>query len=190
MLLTAVDNDYNLFEVSDVVSPTLLEQILSTDWLNIPYEQKNPRATEHTPTRRFISLQHLPWQQQWHQELTESCKLASELAGVHLGYYSNAVFWLDEPGFGMSCHTDGELSGTMQLYWIGSADTGTTFYQHKNQKQIRKKFEFIDNTGYIMKNQADSTGYRLLQWHAVPVPVPANTFRLSSYIWLVGANNE
>ena len=81
---------------------------------------------------------------------------------------------------------NGELPGAIQMYWIGaSQDLGTTWYHYKDQNMIRHSFKFKPNTGYIMINQSDPDGYRKLQWHGMLTPVPANSFRVSSYSWLV-----
>jgi hypothetical protein len=78
-------------------------------------------------------------------------------------------------------HTDGEMPGSMQLNWIGTGDLGTAFYWYKDPAAIRYQTTFEPNTGYIMINSSDDTGYRPLMWHAMLNPVPANSFRLTSY---------
>jgi hypothetical protein len=42
----------------------------------------------------------------------------------------------------------------------------------------------VPNTGYIMINQPDETGYRKLLWHAMLTEVPEDSFRLTSYSWM------
>ena len=41
------------------------------------------------------------------------------------------------------------------------------------------------NAGYIMINKPDDQGYRKLLWHAMLTPVPTDTFRLTSYTWII-----
>jgi hypothetical protein len=95
-------------------------------------------------------------------------------------------FWIDMPTYTCPIHTDGELPGAIQMYWIGaSQDLGTTWYYYKDQHSVRHSFKFEPNTGYIMINNPDPDGYRKLQWHGMLTPVPDNSFRVSSYSWLV-----
>jgi hypothetical protein len=98
----------------------------------------------------------------------------------YYGTYGTA-FWVDEPGFVCDLHTDGAMSGSLHLSWIG---TGTSFYWHKDHTTPRYQVPALPNSGYIMINQVDSTGFRKMIWHGMLTPVPENTFRLTSYTWL------
>jgi hypothetical protein len=179
MLTTAIDQDNNLFLVKDVLSDELVQKVLSTDWLNLPHQKYNPNSL-----RRHIDQADIPWIDQWATELAQACVLASQQAGQNLGSYAGTGFWLDEAGFEFSCHTDGEIPGSMHLYWIGNENLGTRFYYHKNRNVLRKQFDFEPNSGYLLKNCPDDSGYRLLQWHDMPATVPVGTYRLTSYTWL------
>jgi hypothetical protein len=80
-------------------------------------------------------------------------------------------------------HTDGEMPGAMQMTWIGN-ELGTAFYHYKDHASLRHQFAVEPNAGYLMINNPDPTGYRKLQWHGMLTPVPADSFRVSSYSWL------
>jgi hypothetical protein len=179
MLITAIDQDNNLFLIKNVLSTELVQKVLSTDWLNMPYQKSDPASF-----RRQIDSTEILWIDQWNAELIQVCVLASQQTGQKLGEYTGTGFWLDEAGFDFACHTDGELPGSIHLYWIGNKNLGTRFYHHKNRKSLRKQFDFEPNSGYILKNQIDDSSYRLLQWHDMPTTVPAGTYRLTSYTWL------
>ena len=182
MQITAVDQDHNLFAIIDLVPQSLVDKILETDWLSL----------EHTLTegnrllRRQVQNNQLPWIDEWHDCMRQSWQSIVEQTTCNHLNYADTGFWIDMPTYTCPIHTDGELPGSIQMYWIG-ADTniGTTWYHHKNQlDHTRHVFKFIPNTGYIMINQPEPNGYRKLQWHGMLTPVPDNSFRVSSYSWL------
>ena len=182
MQITPVDQDHNLFAVIDLVPQSLVDKILETDWLSL----------EHTLTegnrllRRQVQNNQLPWINEWHNCMRQTWQSIVEQTTCNHLNYADTGFWIDMPTYTCPIHTDGELPGSIQMYWIG-ADTniGTTWYHHKNQlDQTRHVFKFIPNTGYIMINQPEPNGYRKLQWHGMLTPVPDNSFRVSSYSWL------
>ena len=182
MQITPVDQDHNLFAIIDLVPQSLVDKILETDWLSL----------EHTLTegnrllRRHVLNNQLPWINEWHDCMRQIWQSIVEQTTCNHLNYADTGFWIDMPTYTCPIHTDGELPGSIQMYWIG-ADTniGTTWYHHKNQlDQTRHVFKFIPNTGYIMINQPEPNGYRKLQWHGMLTPVPDNSFRVSSYSWL------
>jgi hypothetical protein len=180
MQIKSVDQDNNLFVVSNIFSADLVDKILSTSWLELPTVEN---TGQNKWLRRKIVTDNLPWHNQFISELHQQQDTIFKNTGRYI-QPEHSWFWLDEPGFTCAVHTDGELPGSLHLMWIGSSELGTTFYNTKNNKDVRKQFALIPNTGYVMINCADSTGYRLLQWHGMPTPVPKNTFRLTSYTLL------
>ncbi len=182
MQITPVDLYQNLFLVTEVVSQDLLEKILSTPWMDLEYTTQP--AQENWPRRLIIKTQ-LPWYQQWTDEFKACWSQLESNVGVKLEPYTDTAFWVDQPGFTCAIHTDGEMPGSLQLSWIGNSDLGTTFYHSKNPEHIRYRHDFQPNSGYAMINQADASGYRHLQWHGMLEPVPVDTFRLTSYTWLI-----
>ena len=176
--ITAVDSDNNLFQVQHAMPQQLVQKILNTPWLDLPW-QKQP-GQESWP-RRKIDHDALPWINEWHVECSRLWPAIEKATGTKIGPYQSTAFWIDEPGFTCDMHTDGEMPGSMQLNWIGTKELGTAFYWHKDPAALRYQTFFESNTGYIMINKADAAGYRRLMWHAMLNPVPGDSFRLTSY---------
>lgn len=182
MRLVPVDQDNNLFAVTDLVSLDLVEKILSTPWMQLKFQRQ---PSQEKWSRRRINDQELPWLDQWQQEIIAQWPNLEEQIKIKLEPYCGTAFWVDEPGFTCDIHTDGEMSGSLHASWIGSSNLGTCFYYSKNPNHVRYRHEFQPNSAYAMTNMADSDGYRLLQWHGMLDPVPADSFRLTSYTWLI-----
>lgn len=182
MQITAVDNDNNLFRVTEVFPNDLVEQVLSTDWLNMPWKRQEGQEMW---ARRRIDESSLPWIDQWNQCLSQQWNQISQQTGIDVEGYMGTAFWVDEPGFVCTMHTDGMLPGSLHLTWIGSEPThGTAFYWYKDENTLRYQFPMEPNTGYIMLHKHNDEQYHKLLWHAMLTPVPENTFRLTSYSWL------
>lgn len=176
MQIVPVDNENNLFKVTSVFSDALVEKVMSTPWLELEWTRQE--GQERWPRRR-IRDSAISWLGQWDQELSQSWDSISQQLGIDLQPYYGTAFWLDEPGFTCAMHTDGELPGSLHLTWTGP---GTTFYWYKDPAAIRYQVPSQPNSGYIMINRADSTGYRKLLWHAMLQP--SDTFRITSYTWI------
>ena len=58
MQITAVDSDYNLFQVQDVFSSGLVDQILATPWMDVAWQEHIPGQFR---PRRKIQNSALPW---------------------------------------------------------------------------------------------------------------------------------
>lgn len=181
MQITAVDSEHNLFKVNSVFPKDFVEEVLATDWLNLPWKRQEGQELWK---RRRIDETSIPWMSRWDQLLQESWNQIQEQTGIDVEGYMGTAFWLDEPGFTCSMHTDGMLPGSLHLTWIGSEPThGTAFYWHKDENTLRYQFPMEPNAGYMMLHPANSN-YQKLLWHAMLTPVPENTFRLTSYSWL------
>lgn len=182
MQITPIDQNNNLFAITGLIPQSLVDKILETDWLSLEH-----KLTEgNRLLRRQVQNNQLPWINEWHDCMRQTWQSIVEQTTCNHLNYADTGFWIDMPTYTCPIHTDGELPGSIQMYWIG-ADTniGTTWYHHKNQlDQTRHVFKFIPNTGYIMINQPEPNGYRKLQWHGMLTPVPDNSFRVSSYSWL------
>lgn len=182
MLITAVDDYCDLFAVQDVFPSHIVDKVLSTDWLNLPWQRQE--GQESWPRRR-IDNSALSWIKDWDNYLEQHISKIEQGIGRQLHGYQGTAWWLDEPGFTCAMHTDGEMPGSMQLTWIGANPAlGTAFYHYKNTDSLRHQFAMQPNAGYIMINSPDTQGARHLQWHAMLTPVPPNTYRLCSYSWL------
>jgi len=180
MQITAVDQDHNLFRVTDVFPHSLVQQILATDWAILPWQRQEGQESW---ARRRIDNRSLVWHQTWDQCCEELWPKIGAALGKHIDRYQGTAWWVDEPGFVCDMHTDGEMPGAMQMTWIGH-DLGTAFYHYKDTAAVRHQFAVEPNTGYIMINNADPMGYRKLQWHGMLTPVPADSLRVSSYSWI------
>lgn len=182
MLIQPVDHYGDLFGIYDPIPTHLAQQIVNTDWLNLPWRRQEGQETW---ARRRINEQSLPWIDQWHSHCKSLWPQLSAAIGTDCGSYTGTAWWLDEPGFVCPIHTDGEMPGAMQLSWHGSLPSlATTFYHYKYSQQVRYQFQMWPNRGYVMINRPDINGYRHLQWHGMLTPVPPNSFRLNSYSWI------
>lgn len=182
MLIYPVDQYNNLFRIEDVFPQHIVKQVLATDWLSLPWTRQEGQELW---ARRRIQDDVLPWRSQWEDHCRQIWPKIADALKVQLSGYQGTAWWLDEPGFTCSLHTDGEMPGSMQLTWIGALpELGTAFYHYKDPAALRHQFLVQPNAGYIMINYPDSQGFRHLQWHGMLTPVPADTFRLNSYSWL------
>ena len=178
MQVTAVDQENNLFRVGHAVTNSLVDKVLTTDWLALPWERQ--QGQELWARKRVINSV-IPWINEWHTCLEQAWPSLEKQLGIKIQPYQGTAFWIDEPGFTCSMHTDGEMPGSLHLTWQGP---GTTFYWYKDPSSVRYQVPSHPNSGYAMINQANDTGYRPLLWHAMLDPVPANSLRLTSYSWI------
>jgi hypothetical protein len=176
MLVTPVDAENNLFRVEHAVSADLAAQVLATDWTALTWIQQE--GQENWARRRIVDTA-IPWIDQWHTELNQQWPTIEQDIGRKLHPYSGTAWWVDEPGFTCSMHTDGEMPGSMHLTWRGP---GTAFYWHRDPSTLRYQTPEQSNAGYIMINQADAQGYRQLMWHAMLTP--SHSYRVTSYTWI------
>lgn len=182
MQITPVDSEFNLFRITDAVPEHLADKILSTHWLQLPWQRQE--GQERWPRRR-IDQTALSWLPEWEQACQEIWPQIAQAVGYELVGYQGTAWWLDEPGFTCSMHTDGELPGSMHLTWIGAdPGLGTSFYWYKNPDAVRHRFAMQANTGYVMINRPSAEGYRRLLWHDMMTPVPENSYRITSYSWI------
>lgn len=183
MKIIPVDDEQNLFRINNVFDQTIVDHVLATDWLNLPWQRQE--GQESWPRRRIDNTA-LPWIDQWHRHMRNIWPDIEQQLGIPINDYTDTAFWLDEPGFTCSMHTDGEMPGSLHLTWIGSsASHGTAFYWFKDPTALRYQVPNEANAGYIMINKPDDQGYRKLLWHAMLTPVPTDTFRLTSYTWII-----
>ena len=182
MLVTPVDQDCNLFRITDLIPQSLMEKILQTQWMSLDYTLQEGNRN----LRRRIRDNQLPWLGEWHDCIHTKWHSITQQTGCNHLQYVDTGFWVDQETYTCPIHTDGELPGSMQMFWIGnSTDIGTTWYYYRDHPdKVRYAFEFVPNTGYIMINKPEPNGYRKLQWHGMLHPVPDNTIRVSSYSWL------
>ena len=176
MQITAVDSENNLFRVEDVFTANLVQQVLATDWPNVPWQRQE--GQENWSRRRLDNCA-LPWIAEWGRQIDQVWECMQQQIGIELTSQAATAFWLDEAGFTCGIHTDGEMPSSLHMIWVGP---GTSFYWHKDPSTLRYQVSSTPNTGYIMINRADETGYRKLLWHAMLTPV--ENFRITSYTWI------
>jgi hypothetical protein len=171
MKITAVDTQKNLFVVEDFYPAELLDRFLATDHLLTAH--KKEAMQNDWPRRRLVKEPDSIY------ELFDNyVKSRTEEIGKIIGISlmgSDTGFWLDEPGFCMNSHVD-IVQVAMQVY-LNHNDPllGTVFYNP--DCSVRHKPNYKINTGYIMINNPN-------QFHGMGVPVPKDTYRISSYSWL------
>jgi hypothetical protein len=182
MKITPVDQESNLYHVENLMPESLVEKILATPWLDLPW---SVQPGQQALRRRKINNDSIPWLLEWDLACHSVLPDIARAIGHRLDNYTGTAWWLDEPGFVCPLHTDGEIPGAIQLFWIGARiDLGTTFYWYKDRASKRYQFPMQLNTGYVMINKPNQDGYRNLLWHGMLEPVPRNTFRLTSYSWI------
>jgi hypothetical protein len=179
MHIKNVDAEPDLFEISNIYSPELVEKITATDWMDQPW---TVQPNQESWLRRRIDLIDLPWADEWTQQTRKFWfQLSIALRQPLLRYEPDyTYFWIDLPGFTCDIHTDGTLPGAMQIAWHGQKDLSTRFYQDRERKQPRFVSQFEPNNGYVMINP-DAVFTKTGSWHDMPVAVPDNEFRVTSY---------
>ena len=175
--IQAVEPTGRLWQVRDLLPATELADILAVDWLNVGW-QSSPG--QEGWRRRLLSYDD-PAVVKVNQYIHNTLPAINQAMGTNYSDFGGH-FWLDEPGFKVDLHTDGELPNAMQMYWVmPSEDYGTGFYHYKSTQSLQYQFASLPNTGYILLNHHNPDGSQPLLWHAMLNPVPPGTYRLSSY---------
>lgn len=177
MKITAIDSTNRIFHISNIVPTALLEKINCIDWESVAWTRQ---PYQETWPRRLLDSAH-PVVEEANAFINNMIAQIGDACGVALKYASTG-WWLDEPGFTVSIHTDGHLPAAMQLFWVMPTEGhATVFYNSKLSTDVRFAPKSIPNTGYIMLNMPNTDGSQPLQWHGMLNPVPAGTVRLCSY---------
>ena len=181
MQLEPVDHNLNLFKAQHCYSQDVINQILTTAWLELPWSPQP--GQEHWPRRRIL-LKDIVWRHQWLYESTLLMIQLGERLQRQMQPYclEDSVFWVDMPGFTVDCHTDGMLPGAMQVAWHGHSSHGTV-WRHDRGGAVRWQPDFVCNHGYVMVKTTDEFHESGL-WHEMSVPVAQNEFRVTSYTFL------
>jgi hypothetical protein len=187
MKITPIDDTHRLFQVEEFVSPELLTELQHLDWSSIPWTKQ---PLQETWPRRLLDPTHptldkvVTWVNNSMKQLCDDC-------GIVVKEFVNTSFWLDEPGFTVSLHTDGQLPGSMQLFWVmPTLQHGTVFYNSNCSDDVRFAPSGVPNTGYIMLNNPNLDGSQPLHWHGMLQPVPAGTIRVTSYTVIRSYENK
>ena len=169
-----------LYAAGNIFPEELLNSINQIDWRERPYERlvigrgRRRQITHNDSVDQTVNDYCFNVIKPW---IEQQC-------GVKFTQDTNRSFtyWLDEPGFRPSMHTDGDLSTALQIYLQsnGQTDLGTVFYRTNNHNDALHTFESQPNTGYIMFNQPEAT--RPVLWHDMSRAVPEGVLRLCLYI--------
>lgn len=173
MKITNVDTEYNLFRVENFYPQELLTQFTETDHLSALY--KKEEMQDNWPRRKILFDTDSVYEKMDRYVKSMLDNIAGSINCPLLA--CDTGFWLDEPLFSMDPHLDNDgVQVSMQLYLNDNdINLGTVFYNI--DKSIRYKAEYRVNTGYIMINGPS-------QVHGMGIPVPENTYRISSYTWM------
>ena len=173
MKITAVDQQKDLFIVEDFYPAELLDRFLATDHLLTAHKKE---AMQNDWSRRRLVKEPDSIYELFDNYVKSITEELGKIIGVDL-MASDTGFWLDEPGFCMNSHLDNEnVQVSMQVYLNhNDVSLGTVFYNP--DCSVRYKSNYTPNTGYIMINNPN-------QFHGMGVPVPKDTYRISSYSWL------
>ena len=177
MIIQAVDCERRLFSVWDILPADLAKQVQELNWLNLSYGKQ---PGQETWSRRLVNSDTglLKEVNEYYVSIIDQL---GDACGVEFKYPSTG-WWLDEPGFTVSVHTDGHLPCSMQIFWVmPTEEYGTKFYNDKGAKDVRFAPKGVPNTGYIMLNLPDNNGSQPLHWHGMLNPVPKDTIRVCSY---------
>ena len=185
MKLTAVDDTNRLFQVSDIVPADLVTRLQNNDWEkesgNIFLWQPDSNYAQHA--RKELSIAQSPLLKELDANLRRCAQDIAQILDLDFSYYYTA-YWLDPPGWKIPIHTDCYIPCSLQLYWMGEPNTGTTFLHTKSTSDVRHQFDFAANTGYLMLNMVED-GVQPLQWHGMFEPITQWRFttytRLGSY---------
>jgi hypothetical protein len=184
MIIKSVEPDGYLYSVTDCFSTNILEQILNTDWLSLPYN----RLSIGSGRRRHIHNQCLHFAESVNQSISQDRALIQTQCNIVFtpGQYFGVDWWVDEPGFKPQLHCDGDLPTALQIYFlpIDNPTLGTTFFNSQSANDILHRFLSESNTGYLMFNSHTCNGVRKLLWHDMERPVPENNYRVCCYITL------
>ena len=177
MQLIPIDDSRRIWQVKDFFSSAEHQCLESYDWLNLPWSRG---PSQESWKRRLLDFNHPDIK---HISQVGISKLPEINDMLGTSFRDMGVnWWIDEPGFSVCIHTDGEIPCAMQIYHHVPGDQwGTCFYNFKSESHVRHQFLSTPNTGYLVLNHRNIDGSQPLHWHGMMNPVPENTWRLSSY---------
>jgi hypothetical protein len=168
-----------LFQVSDILPESVVEEIKNLDWLNLPTDAP---PLQEMMIRKRVKDEEVITLTKINQLLEKHGKQIGELFNLKFNHI-RTLWWLDLPGFTSGIHIDSTGCPALQAYWIAPGiKYGTHFYStnsyNPRQSTLIKGFDFIPNTGYLNDLTGDDSEKI---YHGMLNPVPENTFRISSY---------
>jgi hypothetical protein len=176
MRVTAVDSVRDLFVIEEVVEPSLIKHLNNIDWYQMAGIDNLPQSDW---PRLNLFWHHQPVLKELDTQLRWARYEIERQLGLYFSYcYTD--YWLDQGDLSVPVHTDSIIASSMQLYWIGPADSGTTFLNTKDPKDVRYQCKFRPNSGYLMLNMPRD-GMQPLLWHCMLTKMPKDQLRFSSY---------
>ena len=193
MQIQAVDHNDDLWAVSDVFDPDLLARLHSKDLYAYEWQKVN---MQEDLLRRELTYSKEDVLHEINTQINnkENLQQLSDTLGVKV-HRVNSKFWMDLEDYIITNHPDNPaVRNVIQIFlWPNDASLGTEFFhnvaesseldeqgswtnpsqENINDQHLRKKFDYVVNTGYIMKNR--------YQIHGMTTPIPKNSFRLSLY---------
>ena len=193
MQIQAVDHNDDLWAVSDVFDPDLLARLHSKDLYAYEWQKVN---MQEDLLRRELTYSKEDVLHEINTQINnkENLQQLSDTLEVKV-HRVNSKFWMDLEDYIITNHPDNPaVRNVIQIFlWPNDASLGTEFFhnvaesseldeqgswtnpsqENINDQHLRKKFDYVVNTGYIMKNR--------YQIHGMTAPVPKNSFRLSLY---------
>ena len=193
MQIQAVDHNDDLWAVSDVFDPDLLARLHSKDLYAYEWQKVN---MQEDLLRRELTYSKEDVLHEINTQINnkENLQQLSDTLEVKV-HRVNSKFWMDLEDYIITNHPDNPaVRNVIQIFlWPNDASLGTEFFhnvaesseldeqggwtnpsqENINGLHLRKRFDYMVNTGYIMKNR--------YQIHGMTTPVPKNSFRLSLY---------
>ena len=193
MQIQAVDHNDDLWAVSDVFDPDLLARLHSKDLYAYEWQKVN---MQEDLLRRELTYSKEDVLHEINTQINnkENLQQLSDTLEVKV-HRVNSKFWMDLEDYIITNHPDNPaVKNVIQIFlWPNDASLGTEFFhnvaesseldeqggwtnpsqENINGLHLRKRFDYMVNTGYIMKNR--------YQIHGMTTPVPKNSFRLSLY---------
>jgi len=193
MQIQAVDHNDDLWAVSDVFDPDLLARLHSKDLYAYEWQKVN---MQEDLLRRELTYSKEDVLHEINTQINnkENLQQLSDTLEVKV-HRVNSKFWMDLEDYIITNHPDNPaVRNVIQIFlWPNDASLGTEFFhnvaesseldeqgswtnpsqENINDQHLRKKFDYVVNTGYIMKNRS--------HLHGMTTPVPKDSLRLSLY---------
>jgi hypothetical protein len=181
MKLTQVDDRGRLYAIEDFYPDELFARLLELEWNTQPWAREDQQEMW---ARKSLLKYDIPVLKEASDYVASLTTWFESTFGIKFEFDANAGntnWWVDQPGFWVPMHTDGELPFSMQIFIKGQPNLGTEFYKHNSEQYLIRKFDFKPNTGYVMLNHKNDDGSQPLQWHAMLTHVPEGEYRVCSY---------
>lgn len=175
MKIESIGTSGRLFTVADLLSEQDSELLQTLDWASLPWIRQ---SGQESWSRRLITDEAAaPYAELINNAIP---KISENIRAELKAPYTR--FWIDEPGFTVSIHTDGHLKASVQMFWLMPTDQhGTKFFNSKIPTDYLWDSVAKPNTGYVMLNKLNDDGSQPLHWHGMLNPVPPNCLRVTSY---------